>query len=562
MAERSALRLWWRILADMLRDSRLRMLAWVAGTALVSTGTMAQAELLRRVVDSAFSPQQSLSALAFAGCALAFAAVRGIGGYWQLSSLAICGTRVVLRLQKQVIARLIEADIAFLRTRVTTGLVTQVQRDTLLVQNMIGPGLGAMARDGVTILALAGWMMWVDWRLGLLTLGGLGLGAVPVRLLARRAARHSRDLNTEIVSQSERLGQLLQGIRQVKTYRMEAREMANASASMDRMTASYAAEIQVHAMTTPVMELTAGLGLAALILAGGAGSVVGPGDAGTLLTFAGSFVAISMVMRRFASGIVARRNADMALIRLQELLDQPAAIQDKSGALTLPDQGGAIRFDNVSFSYPDGRSVLRDLSLVIPQHARVALIGPSGAGKSTLLSLIARFHDADTGRILIDGIDIRDVSLSSLRQHVTLVSQECDLFDDTIRANIAAGRPDADEDAIRAAARSALLDDFIMTLPDGYGTRIGEGGLSLSGGQRQRLALARALLKASPILLLDEATSALDLEANRSFWRMLPSLGLKKTIIIATHHLLSDMDVDFAVHIVGGRVSVKNKMTC
>lgn len=557
MAERSALRLWWRILAEMVRDSRLRMLVWVVGTALVSLGTMAQAELLRCVVDSAFAPQQSLSALVFAGCALAFAAVRGIGGYWQLSSLAICGTRVVLRLQKRVIARLIEADIAFLRTRVTTGLVAQVQRDTLLVQNMIGPGLGAMARDGVTILALAGWMMWVDWRLGLLTLGGLGLGAIPVRLLARGAARHSRDLNTEIISQSERLGQLLQGIRQVKTYRMEAREMASASASMDRLTASYAAEIQVHAMATPVMELTAGLGLAALILAGGAGPAVGPGEAGTLLTFAGSFVAISMVMRRLASGIVARRNADMALIRLQELLDQPAAIRDKSGALTLPDQGGAIRFDNVSFSYPDGRNVMRNLSLDIPRHARVALIGPSGAGKSTLLSLIARFHDPDAGRIMIDGIDIRDVSLSSLRQHVTLVSQECDLFDDTIEANIAAGCPDADQAAIHAAARSALLHDFIMTLPDGYGTRIGEAGLSLSGGQRQRLALARALLKASPILLLDEATSALDLEANRNFWRALPSIGLEKTVIIATHHLLSDMDVDFALRLEAGCVVVQ-----
>lgn len=557
MAERSALRLWWRILAEMVRDSRLRMLAWVVGTALVSVGTMAQAELLRRVVDSAFAPQQSLSVLAFAGCALVFAAVRGIGGYWQLSSLAICGTRVVLRLQKQVIARLIEADVAFLRTRVTTGLVTQVQRDTLLVQNMIGPGLGAMARDGVTILALAGWMMWVDWRLGLLTLGGLGLGAIPVRLLARGAARHSRDLNREIVTQAERLGQLLQGIRQVKTYRMEAREKANASASMDRMTASYAAEIQVHAMATPVMELTAGLGLAALILAGGAGPAVGAGAAGTLLTFAGSFVAISMVMRRLVSGIVARRNADMALIRLQELLDQPAAIRDKSGAQTLPDQGGAIRFDNVCFSYPDGRSVLRGLSLNIPRHARVALIGPSGAGKSTLLSLIARFHDPDGGRIMIDGIDIRDVSLSSLRHHVTLVSQECDLFDDTIRANIAAGRPDADEAAIHAAARSALLHDFISTLPDGYGTRIGEAGLNLSGGQRQRLALARALLKASPILLLDETTSALDLEANRSFWRALPSIGLGRTVIIATHHVLSDMDVDFALYLKAGCVVVQ-----
>lgn len=545
------MRLWFRMLADMVRHSRLRLLAWLAGTGLVSAGTLAQAELLRRAVDRVVTADATGPVLIMAACAVLFALMRGLGGYWQTASLAVAGTRAVSDLQKRVLARLIEADLAFLRTRVSTGLVTQVQRDALLVQNMLGPGLGAMGRDAVTALALAGWMVWDDWRLSLLIGLAVGAGALPVRWLGRRAAVHSRNLNVEIIRMADRMGELLQGIRQVKTYQMEEREIARAGAAMDRTTDSHAAEIQVHALAMPVMELAGGLGLAALILL----NRLGPsGDTGTLVTFTGSFVAISLVLRRLAAGLVARRNTEMALTRLFELAEMAPAVREKPDAMALTVAAAAIRFDNLDFNYPGGPAILRRLTLDIPAGARVGLVGMSGAGKSTLLNLLPRFQDPSAGRILIDGIDIANVTLASLRRQVTLVSQEVGVFDDTILANIAIGHPGASEADIIAASQAALLHPFVLTLPDGYQTRVGEGGANLSGGQRQRLALARAILKAAPILLLDEATAALDAETDKAVRHALQSFAQGRTIVVVAHRLANVADADIIFVMEEGRV--------
>jgi subfamily B ATP-binding cassette protein MsbA len=545
LATRAALRLWGRLFSDIWRQSRGRLLVWVLGTGLVTAGTLAQTELLKRVVDRAFAANVSTSQLALlAGAAVLFAALRGVGGYGQMISLSVAGTRAVSSLQKQVVARLIGADLAYLQARVSTGIVAQVQRDALLVQNMLGPGLGAVGRDLVTMLALVGWMFWVDWRLSLFTFLALALGALPIRQLGRRAAAHSATLNAEIIRMAARLGQLLQGIRQVKTYRMEGPEVARAWAAMDRTTHAYAGEIHVHALSTPLMELIGGIGLAALILLGGAGlSGSGPG-AGTLVAFTSGFVAISLVLRRLAAAMVARRNADAALSRLFDLADTAPVIAEAADASTLPRPQGAIRFERVSFRYGEGPATLTDISFDIPAGAKVGLVGRSGAGKSTLLNLIPRFHDPVGGRILIDGQDIRGLTLSSLRQHVTLVSQESGVFDDTIHANIAYGCPGASRDAVIGAARAALLDEFITSLPDGYDTAVGEGGARLSGGQRQRLALARAILKDAPILLLDEATASLDSLTERAFQGFLDGFAQGRTTLIVAHRLLSVKDCD------------------
>lgn len=547
-------RLWLRLFDGIWRRSRGRLAIWGLGTGMVSAGTWAQTDLLKRVIDGVFVAGGTTAEFQrLAAAAVLFAALRGFGAYWQMVSLSVAGTRAVSDLQKRVVARLIAADLSFLQMHVSTGIVTQVQRDSLLVQNMLGPGLGALGRDGVTALAIAAWMFWMDWRLTLFTLLALGIGGLPIRRLGRQAAGHSSRLHGEITRMAARLGQLLQGIRQVKTYRMETAEMERAWTAMDRMTDAYAAEIRVHALSTPLLELVGGLGLAALVLIGGAGL---PGlGTGTLVTFTSAFVALSLVLRRLASAQVARRNADAALARLFDIADRAPVIAEKPAAGTLPASAGSIRFEHVCFGHMDGPAILDDLCLDIPAGATVGVVGLSGAGKSTLLNLIPRFHDPSSGRILIDGIDIRDVSLSSLRAQVTLVCQEGGLFDDTIHANIAQGRPGADRDAVAAAAQAVHLDDVIRHLPYGYDTPVGEGGMRLSGGQRQRLALARAILKDAPILLLDEATASLDGETEQAIHSFLRSFAQGRTTLIITHRLNTVMQADMICVLAAGRIA-------
>ena len=240
--------------------------------------------------------------------------------------------------------------------------------------------------------------------------------------------------------------------------------------------------------------------------------------------------------------------------RLFDLLDTPPTMKEKPDAGVLEVTEGAIRFETVSFAYGAGKTVLDDLSLVVPAGKVAALVGPSGGGKSTALNLIPRFYDVTAGRVLIDGIDVRDVTLASLRRQIALVSQEIILFDDTIRANIAYGREGADDADIAAAARRAGADSFIAALPKGYQTIVGEQGIKLSGGQRQRLAIARAVLKNAPILLLDEATSALDAESERHVQTALAELMRERTTLVIAHRLSTVVSADIIYVMERGRI--------
>jgi subfamily B ATP-binding cassette protein MsbA len=240
--------------------------------------------------------------------------------------------------------------------------------------------------------------------------------------------------------------------------------------------------------------------------------------------------------------------------RIYAVLDHEPLVRDRPGVRPLRRGPGEIRFDRVQFGYRPGRPALIDLDLVVPAGRTVALVGPSGAGKSTILNLVLRFYDVDGGAVLIDGQDVRETTLRSLRGAIALVSQEVDLFDDTVRANIAYGRPDAGEEEVLAAAKAAAAHDFICNLAEGYDTVIGPSGASLSGGQRQRLGIARAMLKNAPILLLDEATSALDSEAERTIQTALDRLKRGRTTVVIAHRLSTIMGADLIAVVEDGRI--------
>jgi subfamily B ATP-binding cassette protein MsbA len=335
---------------------------------------------------------------------------------------------------------------------------------------------------------------------------------------------------------------------------MEAYEQTRADAVIERLYKLVQRVQRVRAIPSPMMEALGGLAVAGVILYGGHQVVVGARSPGTFFSFITALLLAYQPLKVLAALNVGLQEGLAAAQRIFTVLDLEPAIRDRPGAVTLAASRGEIRFAGVSFDYPSGARALDGIDLVVPAGKRVALVGASGAGKSTILNLIPRFYEVGAGSIAIDGTDIRDATLASLRGAIALVSQEVSLFDDTIRANIGYGRLGADEADIVAAATAAAADGFIRDLPQGYDTEVGEHGIKLSGGQRQRIVIARAMLKNAPILLLDEATSALDTESERQFQAALRQLMRGRTSLVIAHRLSTVIDADLIYVIDQGRI--------
>jgi len=351
-----------------------------------------------------------------------------------------------------------------------------------------------------------------------------------------------------------RAEQVYRGIRQVKADRREADESGRTAAQIATLFRLKDRATRIGGISSPVMEVVGGLALAVVIAYGGWQVLAGTSTPGMLFSFVAALLFAYQPLKNLAKVHTQVQEGLAAAERLYAVLDQAPGITDRPGAPDLTIGGGEIRFYRVRFGYQPDRPALRGLDLVIPAGSSMALVGPSGAGKSTILNLLLRFYDPSSGAVLIDGQDLRGVSLASLRRAIALVSQEVDLFDDTIAANIAYGRPDAGPAAIESAARAASADAFIRALPNGYDTPVGPGGASLSGGERQRIGIARAMLKDAPILLLDEATSAVDGHAERAIQDALRRLVRGRTTLVVAHRLSTVIDADRIAVIEAGRV--------
>jgi subfamily B ATP-binding cassette protein MsbA len=345
----------------------------------------------------------------------------------------------------------------------------------------------------------------------------------------------------------------MDGVRVVKLENREAFEEARVAAVVDRRQRHVIKGANARAAAAPVTETLSAAVIAAVIAYAGWRAGQGAINAGEFVAFLASLMLASQSLRQlanlqgvFAEGLTAAR-------RLFQAMDVAPEVREAPGARTAERVAGELRFEDVSFSYPTGAPVLHEISIEARPGETVALVGPSGSGKSTILNLIPRFYDVNAGRITLDGADVREFTLASLRAQVALVTQEPFLFDDTIRANIAYARPDAPQAEIEAAAQAAAAD-FITSLPQGYDTLVGEGGARLSGGQRQRIAIARAFLKDAPILLLDEATSALDTESEAQVQAALKRLMAGRTTILIAHRLSTVRGADRIYVIDKGRI--------
>lgn len=458
---------------------------------------------------------------------------------------------VIRELQSRMFAHLTRADLSRLEREAPAQLAAHFTTDAATIREALTRAVNGVS-DAITVIGLIGSMVYLNWLLSLIAAAMYPLAIMPIERIGRRIRKASGGMQERVGETAALLNESFAQGRTVRAYRLEGQETRRADAAFETLYRSLLRMSRNRSRVDPVLEVLGGAAVAAVIGFEGWRAAVSDHALGDFTGFVAALLIASRPLRALGSLNAALQEGLAGMVRVFAILDEQPSIKDAPDAVPLPSGRGHVVFENVRFVYPDGREGLRRLSFEARPGATVALVGPSGGGKSTALTLIPRLNDVTEGRVLIDGVDVRAVTLASLRDAIAYVGQDSLLFDDTVAANIAMGRPDATEDAIRAAAHAAAAAGFIDALPQGYETRVGPGGQRLSGGQRQRVALARALLHNPRILLLDEATSALDTESEAAVQAALATLRKDRTTIVVAHRLSTVRDADLVVALADG----------
>jgi ATP-binding cassette, subfamily B, bacterial MsbA len=463
-------------------------------------------------------------------------------------------TRVEADMQAALYAHLIDADIARLSRESPATLTQRFTTDFAFIKEALTRLFTVFFRDIAMLVSLVAVLLWIDWRSTLVA--GLVAPFVipPIARIGRRLRRVATATQEQVGQMAADVSESLAGARVAKTYKLEPYLKERATATFDDIRALKMKAANARARMDPILEIGAGIAIAMVIVFLGWRLQNGTTTLGDFAAYSGALIMAAQPVRTLGNLNAIVQEALAALARYFAVMDEAPQVLDRAGAPALAVSGGEVRFDGISFSYGE-QEALMAVSFTAAAGKTTALVGRSGSGKSTLLALAPRLMDPAAGRVLIDGQDIREVSLASLRDAVAVVSQDIVLFDDTIRANIAFGKPGASDTEIEQAARNAAAHEFIMAQPGGYGARVGDRGGKLSGGERQRIALARAFLKDAPILLLDEATSALDAESEDLVQAALKRLMAGRTSIVIAHRLSTIRDADMIVVMDLGRVA-------
>lgn len=484
--------------------------------------------------------------------------VTAIKGFAMLAQ-SVLTNRVVTRIEADIQAalydHLIDSDVAQLARETPAALTQRFTTDFAYVREALTRLSTVLLRDIATALGLIVVLFWIDWQVTLIALVILPLIAPPIARIGKKLRRTAVSTQEQTGLMASMVAESLAGARIAKTYGLESYLKARARRAFDDIRKLKMKSANQRARLDPILEIAGGFAVAGVLVFIGWRIVKGQTTIGDFTGFVTALLLAAQSMRTLGNLNAILQEAAAALQRVFAILDEAPRVLEKPGASPLAVTVGEVSFRGLGFRYGEDEAALRDVDLVIPGGRMTALVGRSGSGKSTLMSLVPRLFDPTHGAVLIDGTDVRDVTLESLRRQVAVVAQEAVLFDDTVRANIAFGRPDAGDEAIVAAARAAAAHDFIMRLPEGYETSVGDRGSRLSGGERQRVALARALLKDAPILLLDEATSALDSESERLVQDALAQLTRDRTSLVIAHRLSTIRAADLIVVMDGGRVA-------
>jgi subfamily B ATP-binding cassette protein MsbA len=532
---------------------RLRF-AWAIAAMLVYAAAGAGlVYLVKPILDNVLPHSQKLARVAT--LIIVFYVAKGAGAYFSAYLMADIGQRVVRDLRNRLHRHILFQSAGFFARRSTGQLLSRVTNDVGQVQHAVSETIGDLLQESLALVGYAFMLFYWDKGLALVCITGAPLIVYPLAQLGRRLRRTTRRSQEALEQLTHVSAESYTGHRIVKAFGAEPREAEKFNAASERLYRTNMSVTRIVSVLPPLMELLGGVAIAVALWYGSREIALQRLTPGAFTSFLAALLLMYGPVKKLSRVNASLQQAIAAAERIFEVLDRHTEVVEKPGAPPLAPFREQIEFRDVGFAYDDShRPILRNISLTVRAGQMVAIVGRSGAGKTTLVNLLPRFFDVTHGAILVDGVDIRDVTLASLRAQISIVTQETVLFDDTIERNIAFGVPGATAEQIEAASRAANAHDFVAALPERYQSRIGERGQRLSGGQRQRLAIARAILRNSPLLVLDEATSALDSESELLVQHALTNLMANRTSFVIAHRLSTIRRADAIVVMEKGRI--------
>ncbi|MBS5887759.1 MAG: lipid A export permease/ATP-binding protein MsbA [Negativicoccus succinicivorans] len=531
-----------------------RGVAAIIAMILGALTTLAVPWIIRNIIDDVLAAKNLVALNWIALGILALFFLRGVFSYIQGYLMSYIANRVIIDIRNEVYARVQRLSLRFFDTRKTGSLMSRLTNDIGALQTAIVDNFVNIVKESVILIGSLVGMVILHWRLTLLCIIIVPLVSITIKYFGRKLKKSGHMMQERIADVTSHLQETIGGIRVVKSFFREDYEIARFRQINQASFGAAMKAARQSSQLSPIVEFIAAIAVTAIIWYGGWSVIDGELTAGELIAFLIYAINLANPVRRLSAlyGDIQRSMA--AGERVFALLDETPDIREKADAIALPVLRGDVVFDAVHFRYEPSKEVLSGISFHAEPGQKIALVGPSGSGKSTIANLIPRFYDVTDGAIRIDGHDVRDVTLASLREQIGIVPQDTALFNTTIEENIRYGRLDATDEEVAAAVRAANAEEFVRQLPQGLQTPIGDRGLVLSGGQRQRIAIARALLKDPRILILDEATSALDTESEQLVQAALERLMIGRTAFIIAHRLTTIQEADHILVIDRGRI--------
>lgn len=538
---------------NLVKPYWFRMSIAIVLMAIVGSLSGLTAYLVKPVMDGIFVKKNVMMLKILPLIVLAVFLVRSLCDWGQRYQMRYVGLKIISDLRQKLYDHIQNMSLSFIERSSTGVLMSRITNDVNLLQGAVSAAITSFLKDSFTMIGLVFVVFYQDWRLASLAILILPGAYLLIDKLGKKMRRYSKKCQQAMGDISSIVQELLRGIRVVKAFNSEEYELKKFDRENERIFKYNMRISVVQGLSSPLMELLGAFGIATIIGYGGYQVIQGQSTPGTFFSFLAALFMLYKPMKRLSKVNNLIQNGLAAANRIYEILDTEPDITNRTGAVELKDVKKGIEFKDVSFSYGEGL-VLRDINISIPAGDVVALVGVSGGGKTTLASLIPRFYDLQEGEILIDGVDLRNFTVDSLRSRIALVNQDPFLFNDTIWNNIAYGNFNKTEEDIISAAKAAYAYDFIVELPAGFDTVVGDRGVSLSGGQKQRICIARAFLKDAPILILDEATSSLDNESEKEVQKSLFNLMKGRTTIIIAHRLSTVINASKIFVISSGKI--------